>query len=100
MSNNMKFNPLRDGLFIERDPQETKSQGGIVLPESAKEAPLRGTVVKAGPGRTTSEGERIAMSVQPGDKVLFGQYSGTKVTIENQEYLFMKEEDILAVEEA
>lgn len=96
----IKVNPLKDGLIISRDAQETTSAGGILLPESAKETPLRGTVIKAGPGRTTQEGNLIPMTVKQGDRVLFGQYSGTKVTLEEQEYLFMKEEDILAVEEA
>ena len=96
----IKVNPLKDGLIIERDPQETTSAGGILLPESAKETPLRGTVIKAGPGKTTAEGTVIPMAIKQGDRVLFGQYAGTKISLESQEYLFMKEEDILAVEEA
>ena len=96
----IKLNPLKDGLIIERDAQEKTSSGGILLPESAKETPLRGTVIKAGPGKAAQDGQILPMAVKAGDRVLFAQYAGTKLTLDEQEYLFMKEEDILAVEEA
>lgn len=92
--------PLDDRLVIQRDSEETTSVGGIILPESAKETPLRGTVVKAGPGKRSAEGQIIPLFVKEGDRVIFGQYAGTKISLNNEEYLFMKEEDILAVEEA
>lgn len=94
-----KLKPLSDRVLVKQEKLEVTS-GGIVLPETAQEAPQWGTVVQTGPGKTLENGERLPITVKVGDKVLFGKYSGTKVKIEDTEYLFMREEDILGMVEA
>jgi len=76
---------------------EDKTKGGIILPDTAKEKPVEGTVVAAGPGRKNDDGKVIAMDIKVGDTVLYGKYSGTEVTIEGEEYLIMRESDIFAI---
>jgi chaperonin GroES len=90
--------PLRDGLIVKRDETQQTTSSGIVIPGSAQEAPQWGTVIKAGPGKKNSDGKEIALFVKEGDKVLFGQYAGTKFKYDGVEYLFMREEDVLGVQ--
>ncbi len=89
--------PLRDGLIVKRDEQQQKTAGGIVLPGQAQETPQWGIVIKIGRGKYDSQGRLLAMSVKSGDRVLFGQYAGSKFKCGADEYLFLKEEDVMAM---
>ena len=89
--------PLRDGVIVKRDETQHTTASGIVIPGGSQETPNWGTVVKAGPGKRNAEGQIIEISVRVGDRVLFGQYSGTKFKCNNEEYLLIKEEDLMAV---
>ena len=91
----MKFRPLHDRVVIRRLEGEEKTKGGIIIPDTAKEKPQEGEVVAVGPGGRDESGSLIAMSVQAGDKVLFGKWSGTEVKIDGQDLLIMKESDLL-----
>lgn len=94
----MKLKPLHDRVVIERlEDQEQKSQGGIIIPDTAKEKPQRGKVVAVGDGAFNDKGERNKLDVSVGDEVLFGKYAGNEVKIEGTEYLIMRENEILAV---
>lgn len=93
----MKLKPLGDRVVIEPSKAEEKTKGGIYVPDTARERPVMGKVVAVGPGRTSDEGKKIPMQVKVGNKVLYGKYSGTEVTVEGKEYLIMKEEDIFAI---
>lgn len=93
----MKLTPLGDRVLVKRSEAEEKTAGGIVLPDTAKEKPKQGVIEAVGSGRTLDNGERVALTVRKGDTVLFTSYAGNEVTIDGQEYLLMKEEDILAV---
>lgn len=95
MTVNLK--PLGDRLIVKRLEAESKTKGGIIIPDSAKEKPVEGKVVAAGSGALTSEGKQIPMHVKVGDVVLFTKWGGTEIKIENEEYLIMKESDVLAV---
>jgi len=92
-----KIKPIGDKILVKRLEAEEKTKGGIVLPDSAKEKPKQGKVIALGDGKLTDEGKRAAFQVKKGDVVLFSSYAGTEVTVENEEYLVMSEEDILAV---
>src|SRR5262245_1285843 len=93
----MNVKPLADRLLVKRvDESETK-KGGIIIPDTAKEKPLQAEVVAVGPGRMTEEGKRITMDVKKGDKILIGKYSGTEVKIEGDEFVILREDDVLAV---
>ncbi len=93
----MQVKPLADRVLIKSlEPAEEK-KGGIIIPDTAKEKPQQGKVVEVGPGRMTDDGKKIPMEVKKGDKVLYGKYSGTEVTIDDVEYLIMRESDVLAV---
>ena len=96
----MNLRPLHDRVIIKRMEEERTSPGGIVIPDSATEKPIRGEVVAAGNGKRTESGDVIPLDVKVGDKVLFGKYSGTEVKAEGQDLLVMREEDIMAVIEA
>jgi len=96
----MNLRPLHDRVIVKRMEEERTSPGGIVIPDSAAEKPIRGQVVAAGKGKRTEAGQIVAMDVKVGDKVLFGKYSGTEVKVDGQELLVMREEDIMAVIEA
>jgi chaperonin GroES len=96
----MNLRPLHDRVIIKRMEEERTSPGGIVIPDSATEKPIRGEVLAAGNGKRTERGEVVPMDVKVGDKVLFGKYSGTEVKVEGEELLVMREEDIMAVIEA
>ena len=91
-----KIKPLSDRVLIQPAPAEEKTESGIIIPDSAKEKPQEGTVVAAGPGKVEN-GNKIEMSVSEGDKVLYGKYSGTEVTLDGEEYLIMRESDILGI---
>jgi len=93
----IKIKPLSDRIVVKPMEAEDKTKGGIILPDTAKEKPVEGTVVAAGPGRKTDDGKVIAMDIKVGDTVLYGKYSGTEVTIEGEEYLIMRESDIFAI---
>lgn len=89
--------PLDDRIVVKVSQKEEKSVGGIVLPDTAKEKPQEGEVISVGPGRVLDNGSRLAPSVKVGDKVIFAKYSGTEVKIDGEEYLVMRETDVLAV---
>ncbi|KTG16481.1 MULTISPECIES: co-chaperone GroES [unclassified Guyparkeria] len=93
----MKIRPLHDRVLVKREEEERKTAAGIVLPDSATEKPNRGEIVAAGPGKSNDKGEVRQIGVKVGDKVLFSQYAGTKVKVEDEELLMMGEDDILAV---
>ncbi len=93
----MNLKPLADRLVVEPIEQEEVTAGGIILPETAKEKPQQGTVIAAGPGRADDEGERIAMEVKVGDRVLYAKYSGTEIKLDGKKVLILRESDILAV---
>jgi chaperonin GroES len=91
----MKFKPLKDRLLVEYSDEPEKSGGGIYIPDTAKEKPQRGKVIAAGPGRVTDDGKLQKMDVREGDTVLFDKYSGSKITIDDKEYLIIREDDVL-----
>jgi chaperonin GroES len=93
----MKMKPLADRVVIKPAPAEEKTKGGLILPDTAKEKPVIGEVVAVGPGKVSEDGKKITPEVKVGDKVLYGKYSGTEVTIEGEEYLIMREADIFAI---
>ena len=93
----MKIKPLSDRIVIEALEAEDKTSGGIYLPETAKEKPQMGKVVAAGAGKVSDAGEIVKLEVKVGDKVLYGKYSGTDVTIDGKDYLIVRESDILAI---
>lgn len=94
----MQVRPLHDRILVQRLEEGEQRVGGIIIPDSAKEKPQRGTVVAAGAGKVTDEGERVAMDVQEGDTVLFGKYSGQEIKFDGVDYLIMKEDDVLAID--
>lgn len=89
--------PLADRVVIRPSKAEEKTKGGIIVPDTAKEKPVWGEVVATGPGRVNDEGKTVPMEVKTGDKVLYGKYSGTEVTIDGEELLIMRESDIFAI---
>lgn len=93
----MKFRPLHDRVVIKRVEEEQKTKGGIIIPDTAKEKPMQGEVLAVGPGARNDKGELIPMGVKVGDRVLFGKWSGTEVKIDGEEYLVLREDEILAV---
>ena len=95
----MKIRPLNDRILVKRLEQEAKTAGGIIIPDSAKEKPAEGKVVAVGPGKTNDKGDRVVLQVKEGDRVLFSKYGGTEVKISGEEYLIMREDDILGVVE-
>ncbi|MFC1747718.1 co-chaperone GroES [Pseudomonadota bacterium] len=96
----MKIRPLHDRIVIRRMEEERTSAGGIVIPDSATEKPVRGEIVAAGNGKILENGEKRALDVQVGDKVLFGKFAGTEIKVEGEELLVMREDDVVAVIEA
>jgi len=93
----MKIKPLADRIVIKPSAAEEKTKGGIILPDTAKEKPVVGEVVAVGPGRKADDGKLVPMEVKVGDKVLYGKYSGTEVTLDGKEFLIMRESDLFAV---
>jgi len=98
--NTMKIRPLHDRVIIRRMEEERTSPGGIVIPDSATEKPIKGEVIAVGNGKLLENGELRALDLKAGDKVLFGKYSGTEVKVEGEELLVMKEDDVMAVIES
>ena len=95
----MKLKPLGDKLVVKAAPNEEKTKGGLVLPDTVKEKPVEGEVVAVGPGRVNDNGERQPMEVKPGDRVIYSKYSGTEVKLEDETFLVIAERDVLAVVE-
>jgi chaperonin GroES len=93
----MKIRPLHDRVLIKRMEEERTSPGGIVIPDSAAEKPIKGEVIAVGQGKVLDSGDLRALTLKKGDKVLFGKYSGTEVKLDGEDYLVMKEDDIMAV---
>ena len=93
----MKVRPLHDRIFVKREDEEDAKHGSIIIPDTAKEKPQRGKVVAAGNGKIAEDGKRIPLDVKSGDRILFGKYSGSEVKIDNDEYLILREEDVLAI---
>ncbi|OQX86349.1 MAG: co-chaperone GroES [Candidatus Omnitrophica bacterium 4484_70.2] len=93
----MKIKPLGDRVLIKPSEEKERTKGGIVLPDTAKEKPQEGKIVAVGEGRKTEDGKTIPLTLKVGDRVLYGKYSGTEITIDGEEYLIMREEDVLAV---
>lgn len=93
----MKVKPLSDRVVVRPMEQEEVKQGSIIIPDTAKEKPMQGEVVAVGPGKISDSGSKLAMEVKKGDKVLYGKYAGTEVTIDGKDYLILRESDILAI---
>jgi chaperonin GroES len=93
----MKIRPLNDRLLVKRLAEEETTAGGIIIPDSAKEKPAEGEVVAVGPGKLNDKGDRVALQVATGDKVLFSKYGGTDVKLDGEDYMIMREDDILGV---
>jgi chaperonin GroES len=93
----MKLRPLQDRILVQRVEEETTTKGGIIIPDTAKEKPAEGKVVAVGNGKIGEDGKRIALEIKKGDRILFGKYSGTEVKIEGEEYLIMREDDVLGI---
>jgi chaperonin GroES len=93
----MKFRPLHDRIVVKRLEEGEAKHGSIVIPDTAKEKPHEGKVVAVGTGKVTDEGKNVPLAVKAGDRILFGKYSGSEVTVDSEEYLIMKEEDVLGV---
>ena len=93
----MKIRPLHDRVLVRRMEEERTSPGGIVIPDSATEKPIKGEVIAVGKGKVLENGKTLALALKAGDKVLFGKYSGTEVKVDNEELLVMKEDDVMAI---
>jgi chaperonin GroES len=93
----MKIKPLQDRLVVKRIEEEEKTKGGIIIPDSAKEKPQEGRVVAIGDGKMLESGQKAPLTVKPGDKILFGKYSGSEIKIDGEEHLIMREDDVLAI---
>jgi chaperonin GroES len=93
----MKIRPLNDRVLVLRIEEEEKTSGGIIIPDTAKEKPLEGKVVAAGPGRTDENGKLIPLEVKKNDRVLFGKYAGSEIKVDGVEHLIMREDDILGI---
>ncbi len=93
----MKIRPLQDRLVVKRTQEEEKTKGGIIIPDTAKEKPLEGTVVAVGSGKSLKGGKVVPLDVKEGDKVLFGKYSGTEVKVDGEDLVLLREDDVLAV---
>jgi chaperonin GroES len=93
----MKIRPMADRILVKRIPEETKTAGGILIPDNAKEKPMEGSVVAVGNGKILNDGKVRPLEVKVGDKVLFGKYSGTEIKLDGEECLILKEEDVLGI---
>jgi len=93
----MKLRPLQDRILVQRVEEETQTKGGIIIPDTAKEKPAEGKVSAVGNGKVGEDGKRIPVELKKGDRILFGKYSGTEVKVGGDEYLIMREEDVLGV---
>ncbi len=95
----MKVKPLQDRILVKRIEEEEKTKGGIIIPDAAKEKPQEGRVVAVGDGKTLESGQKAPLTVKPGDKILFGKYSGTEIKVDGEEHLILREDDVLAIVE-
>ena len=93
----MKLRPLQDRILVQRVEEAATTKGGIIIPDSAKEKPAEGKVIAVGNGKLADDGKRVPLEVKKGDRILFGKYSGTEVKIEGEDYLIMREEDVLGI---
>ena len=93
----MKLRPLQDRILVQRVEEETTTKGGIIIPDTAKEKPAEGKVAAVGNGKLGDDGKRVALEVKKGDRILFGKYAGTEVKIEGDEFLIMREDDVLGI---
>lgn len=93
----MNLRPLQDRILVKRVEQENTTKGGIIIPDSAKEKPAEGKVIAVGNGKMSEDGKRVALDIKAGDRILFGKYAGTEVKIDGEEYLIMREDDVLGV---
>ncbi len=93
----MKIKPLGDRILVQRIEEEETKKGGIIIPDTAKEKPMQAKIIEVGSGRRDENGKIIPLEVKKGDKVLIGKYAGTEVTVQDKEYLIMREEDVLAI---
>lgn len=93
----MKIRPLHDRIIVERLEEESKTAGGLIIPDTAKEKPQKGKIIAAGKGKVTEDGKVLTLDVKVGDIILFGKYSGTEIKVEGKEYLMMREDDVLGV---
>ncbi len=93
----MKIRPLQDRVIVERIEEEERTKGGIIIPDTAKEKPQEGKIIAVGKGKVSDDGKVLPLSVKAGDKILFGKYSGTEIKLNGNEYLIMREEDILGI---
>jgi chaperonin GroES len=93
----MKIRPLHDRILVKREEEKEVKKGGIIIPDTAKEKPQEGKVVAVGGGKVNEDGKKIPLDVKAGDKILFGKYSGTEIKIDGQEYLILREDEVLAV---
>jgi chaperonin GroES len=93
----MKLKPLQDRILVQRIEEEKTTKGGIIIPDTAKEKPAEGKVAAVGSGKVSDDGKRIALEIKKGDRILFGKYSGTEVKIEGEEYLILREDDVLGI---
>jgi chaperonin GroES len=93
----MKLRPLQDRILVKRVEEESTTKGGIIIPDTAKEKPAEGEVVAVGIGKIGEDGKRIALEIKKGDRILFSKYGGTEVKIEGEEYLIMREDDVLGI---
>ena len=96
----MKFRPLHDRILVRRVESDERTKGGIIIPDTAKEKPQEGEVIATGPGARNEQGEIVALDVKPGDRVLFGKWSGTEIRLDGEDLLIMKESDVMGVLEA
>ena len=96
----MKFRPLHDRVVVRRIESDERTAGGIIIPDTAKEKPQEGEIIAVGPGARDESGKLVPLDVKAGDRILFGKWSGTEVKIDGQEYLIMKESDVMGIIEA
>jgi chaperonin GroES len=93
----MKIRPLHDRILVKREDEKEVKTGGIIIPDTAKEKPQEGKVIAVGNGKVNDEGKKVPLDVKAGDKILFGKYSGSEVKLDDEEYLILREEDVLAI---
>jgi chaperonin GroES len=93
----MNVRPLHDRVLVKRVKEETKTAGGIIIPDTAKEKPAEGVVVAVGPGKTLDNGTKVTLTVKAGNRILFSKYAGTEIKISNEEHIIMREDDILGI---
>jgi chaperonin GroES len=93
----MKIRPLHDRILVRREEEKEAKKGGIIIPDTAKEKPQQGEVIAVGNGKVMEDGKKVSLDVKAHDRILFGKYSGAEVKIDDEEYLIMKEEDVLAI---